>query len=267
MENANKLKKIFIKNGKIRMLALVCVLTVLALLLSNIGTTLARYVIGMGNDGIAVAKPFYFSSNTLKNGYTRVTRDAANNVDVEIDFRNYIDNLRINDGQIDYSFSIELITGSQRESFFSDSGSFSGGSAGEFKNTYTIPAEKITNSTTILVSVTGIQAADNNVPNGYTKTLTERFGFSESVSMVDYEINQYDGMVEILVGGAASNDEIILTWAEGFTPGPLTEIQIVSTGTNTLTFEATQGVVHKIFFYQNNPGAVYNLGDFSVSVG
>lgn len=248
------------KKKKIETLAVLVALTALALLLSAVGVTFAKYRMDLNNSTAVYAKPFYFTSNTLKNSYTKLQRESDGSVTIKIDFRNYIDHLRINDENVDYSFKLEIIENSSViETLATEEGTFPANTETEFSKEYSVGSQYLTDG--VLIKATANTVGNDNASR-YSKSLTQEYGFSENISMTDYEVIDNGDTVVMYVGGVDSGDSITIRWPDGFVPNAV-GLDISVSSDNSMEITAEAGSVYRIEFYKRDTGSSVDLRDFT----
>lgn len=105
-----------------RVLAALVFLVALALLLSTVGATLAKYVNQAAKNGAAAAVPFYFVSDRLKEDppYYQISEPAEGEaVTVTFSLSNFVDELRCTEHPLQYTCwaenaASEVISGTER---------------------------------------------------------------------------------------------------------------------------------------------------------
>lgn len=247
-------------NKRFEKLALLLMVAMLALLLFNLGATYAKYRQGLSNNAVIVAKPFYLASNSIKGGYTKLEREADNSVVLDLDFRNYVDDLRINDESFEYSFKLELLRNGQwLETIDEFTGSFVASQKEEQEKQYVI--SEIENNMSLKAT---IETLDNVELVGYGKSLTQEFGFSDSVSKIAYEVTRYtedSNIVMMYVGGAVDKAPITIVWPDNYEVNA-TGFTVISSEQGKMTIEAQLGAIYQIEFYKVLLDTEVDLSDF-----
>lgn len=250
---------------RISTLAAFLITTLLALLLSTAGVTLAKYFSRLASAGAAVPRPFYFSSDLLKEDfpYYRLEEPAAGEeITIEFTLSNFIDQLRRTNGEMHYAYWAvsgtdpkgEAIAGTRRESFFSGI---------DFETT--IPLKISLSREDFGADGVVTVVAESTSP--YDKIIGAQFGFATGKQELQYNvIEEGDAVVLQLSGG--SGQPVTVSWTEGMHLAPdKTNTILQGVSGTSVTFTAESGVRYALTFFREIPGAPFNKNDFTVTEG
>ncbi len=237
----------------------------LALLLSAAGTTLAKYVKSDRDQGLAVAAPFYFTSDKLEpvsgGQYPHYQIDdpgPGEEVQIRFDLSNFADQLRHTGEKIDYTLAVTAGDGGAVAWTGSEaSGSLSAG--GERTNTVTMTIPRESFGSDQAVTVTAAATAP------YEKTIGAQFGFVPRQYGLQWDVREEDGAVVLELAGG-SGKEVAVTWADGLIPDPANPA-LQGASANSAVFTAESGVRYALAFLKQDPGGTYDKASFSVTEG
>lgn len=248
------------KKKRISVLAALCFVTVLALLLSTAGVTLAKYIAESGGDGAAVAKPFYFSSDKLAEDmpYYQIDEpDGEETVTVSFTLSNFVDKLRRTEGTVRYTYravsgaepSAAPITGTE--------------GTGEFQGTgFETAPEIVLNLKRADFDADGVVTVVASATSPYEKTISAQFGFTARQHLLQWVVTEQDNaMVLELAGGDGRN--VTVSWPDTLSPD-LSNSVFEGAASGTVTFAAEAGARYALTFFKSDPEGVYTEADFSV---
>lgn len=240
-------------------LAALCFAMTLALLLSAVGATLAKYIRQDQANGAAVAAPFYFTSDKLgaDNPYYQISEPTSGGTAaVSFTLSNFVDQLRCSSETIEYTYwavsganaSAGAIAGTE------DSGTLSG----EFQtNTVQLNLQKSDFGSDGVVTVI-VQSV-----SPYEKTLSARFGFAAQQYGLQWQTAEKGNAVVLEVaGGDGSN--VTVAWPDGLYPDLSNEVfQGMDPG--SVTFAAQPGVCYALTFLKSDPADTFTKDSFTVT--
>lgn len=245
------------KVKKPSVLAALCILTALALLFSGGAATLARFLSQSQSEGVAVAKPFYFTSDKLAEDspYYQIDPNPDGDGSVSFQMRNYADSYRRTNFDFAFTWKVTADDGTVlKEPVTVD---FSGSSAQEQDLSCTVAAAYVSGGREITVTAYTEQP--------YSETLSARFGFGEGSGAIEYEVSSQDSAVILEIFGGNGGD-VSVSWPEGdgLTPDK-TNPALAGASGNSATFQAEKGVRYALVFFKKDPSSSYSKGDFTVS--
>lgn len=164
---------------KKRIIIAVVSLMLVSTLLLCIVPSIAKYITGKGKQSEITSENFYFSSNFLKSDEEPVYEIYGNSVTFEV--RNYIDSLRINATDIDYTVNTDPADGGSLDKTGGTLEKSITPASQEVKLTYNF--SEYEDRKEITVTVTG-EGKDTT----YTKELKAKFIFIKQDSSFRYEI-------------------------------------------------------------------------------
>ncbi len=239
-----------------RVLAALVFLVALALLLSTVGATLAKYVNQAAKNGAAAAVPFYFVSDRLKEDppYYQISEPAEGEaVTVTFSLSNFVDELRCTEHPLQYTCwaenaASEVISGTER----------SGSLSGDFQTeTITLTLEKSAFGGDGVVTV----AAQSTEP--YVKTVSARFGFTARQGELQWTVEEQEGAVVLeLAGGGGS--AVTVAWPASLLPEPMNAL-LSGAASGEITFTPQPGTRYALTFLKKNPKISYVKEDFTVT--
>lgn len=252
-----------------KVLAALCFVTTLALLLSSLGATLAKYIRQDSSTGAAVAVPFYFSSDKLSEGGNYYKID-----DPTVNFKlyKYIDKLRCTDGDVTYTYW--AVTGSYTswDPTGQDPAAASTAIAGTEK-TGTLSGDF--GSTTSLASCTislrqsdfgsdGVVTVFARSDSPYDKLISAQFGFAAQKYDLQWTVEDKGSAVVLeLAGGSGAN--VTVDWPDELSPDLSNEVFHQGVGLGTATFAAEPGVRYALTFLKSDPAVTVTKEMFTVT--
>ena len=249
------------KKSKISLLAAFLLITLLALLLSTAGVTLAKYVTERQSAGTAAAKPFYFSSDLLAEESANVTvpyyqleDTQSETVTISFTLSNYIDALRRTDRDISYTY--EVTDSASLPIGETGTGTVSGSAASTETVNIELSSAHLANDGVVTVRVR------STAP--YSTTLSARFGFVEDDSAgLHYTVTE-EGSAVILTVRGGSGQTLTISWPETLTPDMTNELFENSAG-SAVSFTAQANTSYALVFLKSDASLGYSLADFSVT--
>lgn len=214
---------------------------------------LAKYKMNLGEQSEIASKNFYFSSNFLKSDEVPTYEIYGDTVTLQV--RNFIDSLRINETDIEYTVSAD----------FASLNKTGGTLTGSTKNsdsitlTYAFADGEEQKEITVTAESTGV----------YAKTLTAKFILLKPKSLA-YEIKDQVGRnyaeMYIYMGNTAQN--VTLSWDEAVLVIDETNDYVFGKVQNQTSPEKSSVLIEnisadttvKIVFFKNNITANYTLG-------
>lgn len=244
-------------------LATLCILTLLAFVLSTGAVSLARYALELREEDVATAAPFYFTSDCLSADdpppHTVLTAPASGDtVEIKLNLSNYIDDLRYSGETINYSYALYVeINGTLSMVSALQTGELTGGSKKD--NQITLLAER---SDLEVGPVTVIAKATKP----YEKELKGTFGFAEGeVTGLQKDVREENGAVVLeLIGNIPSGKRVEITWPEELIPDRSCELFDDIDGNFANVFGMGDGRCALIFL-KTDPDASYEASDFTVT--
>ncbi len=250
------------KKKKLSMLATLCILTALALLLSNGAVTLAKYIISTQKESTAVAKPFYFSSDKLDETtpYYQLDTRRSGAVTVKFQLRNYIDKLRCTDSGFSCTYQITADDGTvippSGGSTADNPGTvtFTGGSQDPKDISFPVDASYFADGRKVTVTA--------STTSPYDKTIQAEFGFAKGQAQLQYSVSEKSGAVVLEVGGAEGS--LTVAWPENLIPDRSNPM-LQGAGDRSVTFTAESSTRYAFTFMKADPSKTYSENDFQVS--
>lgn len=249
------------KNKKMTtVLAALCFAMALALLLSAVGGTLAKYITSDRGNSAAVAAPFYFTSDKLSEDlpYYQVS-EATRGESAEITFTisNFIDDLRCTSEAIDYKYWLVRGSGLDGESIATSE--VSGTLSGEFK----------TEEIKMIVSddnfdENGVVTVVVETSKPYSKVIGARFGYAEQHYNMRWSVEDSGSAVVLNISGG-SGGTVTVAWPSGLTPDRTGSI-LSGSGSGSVSFTAQPGVSYALTFLKANSADSYSTASFNISV-
>lgn len=246
-------------------LAILCFTVALALLLTSLGATLAKYFRQESSAGVAVAARFFFTSDKLdgEDGAYYQIAEPAGDADAVIEFNlyNYVDALRCTKEAVQYTYWAvagsdgdgEVIEGTQRAS----TGVFTAGVQSTEAVSLSVPQSAFGDDRVVTVF------AQSSAP--YAKTLRAQFGFDQREYTLQWSVEEDDAAVVLRFAGG-DGGEVTVTWPTELYPdksNPVLQGGDASDG--AVTFQAEEGVRYAMTFLKPVPGQSYPKSLFSVT--
>lgn len=249
------------KNKKLTtVLAALCFAMALALLLSAVGGTLAKYITSDKGNSAAVAAPFYFTSDKLSEDlpYYQVS-EAARGESTEITFNvyNYIDDLRCTSEPIEYKYWV--VRGSGMDGEHIATTERSGTISGDFQKE---PVTIIMKDE--LFGEDGVATVILETSKPYTKTIGARFGYAEQHYNMQWSVEEEGSAVVLNVSGG-SGGTVTVAWPSSLTPDRTGSV-LSNAGSGSVSFTAQPGVSYALTFFKANSADSYSVDSFSISV-
>lgn len=244
------------KTRKNSVLAALCFTMALTMLLSAVGSTLAKYIAQDGGSGTAVAAPFYFSSDKLSedNPYYQISKpEAGGTVNITFTLSNFVDQLRCTDELI-FCY-VQVISGTDPEGVpvkFK-----SARLAGGFHTTTMSFDLRESDFTDGVVTV----VAECETP--YVKTLSARFGFSDRQHELQWTVSEQENAVVLEVGGG-NGGAVAVAWPDTLLPDPADAALSGASG-GSVSFSLQPGVRRALTFLKKDPLLSYSKEDFTVT--
>ncbi len=239
-------------------LAALCFAMALVVLLSSAGATLAKYIRQDESAGLAVASPFYFTSDKLgENGpYCQISQPGDGSAaEISFTLSNFVDRLRCTSGEIRYS--CWAVSGTDTSAQAIANTLQTGKISGEFQTApiaYSLQASDFSGGV-----VTVIAQAESP----YQKTLTAQFGFADRTDGLQWEVEEQGGTVVMeLAGGNGGN--VTVTWPEGLCLDP-SDSRFAPGASRTVTFSMSQDDRYGLVFLKTDPGGVFTKDQFTVT--
>lgn len=248
-------------------LAGLCFVLALTLALSSAGATLARYVAEDSSQGMAIAAPFYFSSDKLSDAapvYAISEPQGSEQAEISFDLYNYVDDLRRTGVNISYTITVYRGVGTAGTELRDkgSSGTLSGSGRSEQAVSILLDRSDFGGETGVTV------VARASAP--YEKTISASFQFTPQggESLTGSLAAQDNALVLTISGGSGST--VTVTWPVGLTPDASDSIFAGASG-NSVSFTADAGVRYALNFLRSDPGQAYVLtnpapGSFAISV-
>lgn len=235
-------------------LATLCVLTVLALLLSGGAYTLARYIQETRKDGLAVAKPFYFSSDKLEEEPQYYQLDSTGGTSVEIQFqlRNYVDKLRCTDENFSCQYQVTAEDGTVLDS---GTRSFTGGTQKDEQISVTADSTYFAGDKRVTVTA--------STQSPYQKTISAQFGFAKGQEQLQWSVSQQGGAMVLEIGGGAGNS-VTVSWPDTLVPDRSNSV-LAGADATSVTFQIESGVRYALAFLKTDPTISYTKKDFTIT--
>lgn len=244
-------------NQKLPAPLLLLLLTVLALLLSTAGFTLARYVTETASHTAAVAKPFYFSSDKLTEASPYYSLEALSedetSVAIHMTVQNFVDSLRCTDSDFAYSLTVT-----------SDSGAVLNTQTGTFTkdvpetDEIALEVERSYFDNDRIVTVTA------STQSPYRKTISARFGFSERHSDLQTSVSEDGNAVTLLLGGG-NGQTLSVVWPADLVPDISNPVLAGAAGKTAVTFSAESGVSYALVFFKTDGTKSYSADSFQIT--
>lgn len=241
-------------------LAVLCFAMALALLLSAVGTTLAKYIRTDRGDGAAVAAPFYFTSDKLSEDspYYQVSEsDGDGGVEITFELANFIDELRCTDETISYKYWV--VRGADENGEVIATSEMSGSLSGKFKSEpISIKMKQDAFGDDGVVTV----VAEATAP--YEKKISARFGFAAQYFGMQWNVAEYGNAVVVtLVWGEGGS--VTVAWPNSLVADRTNEL-LATAGDSAVTFTAEPGESYSLTFLKVNPSQSYSRDSFTVTV-
>lgn len=249
------------KNKKLTtVLAALCFTMALALLLSAVGGTLAKYITSDKGNSAAVAAPFYFTSDKLSEDipYYQVSEaSGGERAKITFSISNFIDDLRCTSEAIDYKYWV--VPGSDINGEPIATSEVSGTLSGEFT----------TEDVTIIVndelfSEDGVATVVLETDKPYTKVIAARFGYAEQHYNMRWSVEEEGSAVVLNISGG-SGGTVTVAWPSGLTPDRTGSI-LSGAESGSVSFTAQPGVSYALTFFKANSADSYSAAGFSVTV-
>lgn len=240
-----KIKRLpFFKDKKSRI-----ILIVVLIILNLAGITLAKYVSDFySNRVMAMADKFYFTSDFLSVGgmkHELKNWDTKSNYTFMIDAKNWEDDLRIAEMDIDYE-----ITVTQGCTYSVNSGTTGAGTYrlnAKTKQTdkiiVTVPAGITLANNTVNVTITAKMI--NNI--GYAKTMTGSFHLNKKADVFEYAIEKNTNYIDVMIGSDMQNS-FTITYPSCLKPdNTIDELKSATGGTATFTIDKDKSRMLRFF--------------------
>ncbi len=250
--------KLLNRTGKNRkkssLLAALCFFTALALLLSGGAVTLARYIQETQRDGLAVAKPFYFSSDKLEEEPQYYQLDSTGGTSVEIRFqlRNYVDKLRCTDVNFSCEYKVTAEDGTVLDS---GTRSFTGGAQKDEQISLTADSAYFAGDKRVTVTA--------STQSPYQKTISAQFGFAKGQEQLQWSVSQQGGAMVLEIGGGAGNS-VTVSWPDTLVPDRSNSV-LAGADATSVTFQIESGVRYALAFLKTDPTISYTEKDFTIT--
>lgn len=240
-------------------LAALCFAMALALLLSSVGATLAKYIQKDQADGAAVAAPFYFTSDKLgeDNPYYQISEPkSGNTAEISFTLSNFIDQLRCSSENIQYT--CRAVSGTDSSAAAISGTESSGTLSGEFQsNTVTLDLQKSDFGSEGIVTVI-VQST-----SPYEKTISAQFGFAVQQYGLQCQVTEQGNAVVLEVAGGDGGN-VTVTWPDALSPDLSNDVfQGMTPG--SVTFAAQPGVCYALTFLKTNSSDTFTKDSFTVT--
>lgn len=249
-------------------LAALCFTMALALALSSIGATLAKYIGADKSTGVAVAAPFYFTSDKLREeGAFYQVPDPGEGGTVKLVFTlsNFVDDLRCTETEDKsdpskraISYTWKAVSGSTQLAASSQPGE--------------LPADGTPQSNTVEITLdraafqSGSVTVTAEASAPYQKALSASFGFTLGGGELQWRVTEPEELVVLLELEGGSGQAVTVAWPSELSPDKSNDI-LWSAGQQDVTFTAQPGVRYALVFFKENPAASYSESSFTVTEG
>lgn len=240
-------------------LAALCFTMALALLLSTVGATLAKYIRKDKGNGAAAAAPFYFTSDKLSedNPYYQINEPGSGGtVEISFTLSNFVDQLRCSTETIEYTCRAVSGTDISAESIANTESS--GTLSGSFQSSpVVLNLQKSDFGSEGVVTVI-VQSA-----SPYEKTISAQFGFDAQQYGLQWQVTEKGNAVVLeLVGGDGS--DVTVAWPDGLVPDLSNDV-FQGAAVGSATFTAQPGVCYALTFLKANPADTFTKDSFTVT--
>lgn len=241
-------------------LAALCFAMSLALLLSAVGTTLAKYIRTDKGNGAAVAAPFYFTSDKLSadSPYYQVSESPEDgSVEITFELSNFIDELRCTDETISYEYWV--VRGAD------DTGEV----IATTENTGTLSGKFKSESVSIKMKQEvfgddGIVTAFVKTTAPYEKIISARFGFAAQYFGMQWRVVEQENAVVVNLAWGEGGT-VTVAWPASLVPDR-TDAILSTAGDSAVTFDVNPGVSYALTFLKTNSAESFTKDSFKVTV-
>lgn len=203
-------KQIINKNNKLP--AMVGILLLIVVVISTISGISAKYIHSRMSEGTFRSKMFYFTSNLLTEDGNAVYYLNPGTTELNIELRNYADELRISDMDIPYAISAQTTGGSGNVTLEQASGTIQKNSNDEkVMSTIKVTIPDGVTSFTIEATTVGQEKT-------YKKTISAKFHMLSAGDTFGFSTKQCDGYVELTVWTNEGTGDFNITVPEGLIP-------------------------------------------------
>ncbi len=244
---------------KLTPLTLLAILAALALLLSALTYTMARYFLASDSSTAAVAEPFYFASDRLSDEapepYYQIEAQETDAISIPFELRNFVDSLRVTDEEFRVDYQAEDVLGAEIPGT-SGSVTFTGGGGAQTHDVVLeIDSSLFAEGSTVRISATSM--------GRYERRLTAAYGFTTIQNTITYTVEDVGNMVVLYLGGGSTGQVATIAWQDGLIPDTSDAVFSNAAG-STATVAVESGRIYTFTFYKKNVSDKYTKSNFTV---